>query len=711
MSVGAKDGNQWFLQSFVVRLGAWAVAFAALSCGGPEPGEGDPGGVLQLSQPICGSVGIVANPPSPEPPGSIVTITGSASCTGVESPQFRFLYRAGTTGSFTVFRNWDAAPSADWNTTGLAPNQYQVRVETRADSHAGPAQAFATSSYVVGGLCRNLSLSPNYVWPRPLAPFTLTADATCEDGTPEYRFLYLAPGASTFSEFRGWGGPSATFDLTGLASGVYAFRVHTRAIGSPLSQQATGTGSYQFGDVCNRVSIGTAPGSPQPAGTNVNLTGSATCVGSTPPEYTFIYRPTGTSSWTVIRSWGGANAVWNTAGLPEGGYELRVQARAQGNASSYESYRALGYTLGPACPAGFEPDGSGGCADIDECAADNGGCDPLTTCTNTIGSRVCGACPAGYTGDGESGCVLSGPIWIQASPETSPIARWANGLVYDGARENVVLFGGIGRIGGVLTRLSDTWTWDGTDWTEQSPASSPPARTGPLAYDPTRERVVMFGGAGESGLLGDTWEWDGANWSERTPAIGPRARFSHAMTFDSTRGRVVVFGGAFGSFTTQSLNDTWEWDGTTWIERTPSSRPPIGASHAMAYDTARGRAVLFGGHGAMGGPHNDTWEWDGTNWMQRLPAHRPPPRDQSAMAYDSARQRIVLFGGFFDGNRLGDTWEWDGTDWTEVFPTTNATGREEHDMTYDAGRNRIVVFGGLLDGASAGDDTWEFLAP
>ncbi len=58
-----------------------------------------------------------------------------------------------------------------------------------------------------------------------------------------------------------------------------------------------------------------------------------------------------------------------------------------------------------ACPAGYSGDGEVGCTDVDECAADHGGCDPLTSCTNTIGSRTCGPCPADHTGTGESGCV------------------------------------------------------------------------------------------------------------------------------------------------------------------------------------------------------------------------------------------------------------------------------------------------------------------
>ena len=37
------------------------------------------------------------------------------------------------------------------------------------------------------------------------------------------------------------------------------------------------------------------------------------------------------------------------------------------------------------------------------------------------------------------------------------------------------------------------------------------------------------------------------------------------------------------------------------------------------------------------------------------------------MAYDSARGKTVLFGGW-DGHRATDTWEWNGQRWAEVTP-------------------------------------------
>ena len=75
----------------------------------------------------------------------------------------------------------------------------------------------------------------------------------------------------------------------------------------------------------------------------------------------------------------------------------------------------------------------------------------------------------------------------------------------------------------------------------------------------------------------------------------------------------------------------------------------------MAYDSARGVTVLFGGYGAFGYPVDDTWEWDGNTWALRS-ATGPSPRRDHAMVYDSARSTVVLFGGVSLYVPKGDTW-------------------------------------------------------
>ena len=57
------------------------------------------------------------------------------------------------------------------------------------------------------------------------------------------------------------------------------------------------------------------------------------------------------------------------------------------------------------CPDGFVTAKSGKCEDIDECKKANGGCDKLTECINSAGGFSCGPCPAGYKGSGDTKCV------------------------------------------------------------------------------------------------------------------------------------------------------------------------------------------------------------------------------------------------------------------------------------------------------------------
>jgi hypothetical protein len=126
-----------------------------------------------------------------------------------------------------------------------------------------------------------------------------------------------------------------------------------------------------------------------------------------------------------------------------------------------------------------------------------------------------------------------------------------------------------------------------------------------MAYDVARERTVLFGGWGPgSNYPPDTCEWDGSNWTQETPAVRPPLRAGHAMAYDVARQRTVVFGGN-PPFSLSNLSDTWEWDGSYWTQVTPSVSPPEHCMHAMAYDFARQRVVLFGG--AAGEASDDTW--------------------------------------------------------------------------------------------------------
>lgn len=291
-----------------------------------------------------------------------------------------------------------------------------------------------------------------------------------------------------------------------------------------------------------------------------------------------------------------------------------------------------------------------------------------------------------------------GTTWMEVTPALSPPPRALHGMVYDAARDRVVLFGGRAPDG---TALADTWEWDGRTWTDVTQAAGPPARLwAAMVNDSGRGRVVLFGGYGADGRLADTWEWNGTTWTNVTPAVGPGARGPCAMAFDSRRGRIVLFGGQDSTPPYSFLLDTWEWDGTTWSELTPAASPPGRILLGMAYDSARGRVVLFGG--TTGDLLADTWEYDGTTWEDVTPRPSPSSRFHHAMAYDSARKRVVLFGGV--GRAAGDdTWEWDGTAWTDVSPALSPPTGSDHAMAYDSSRERVVLYSGY-----DAYDTWEW---
>ncbi|HET9373235.1 MAG TPA: hypothetical protein VFO19_23390 [Vicinamibacterales bacterium] len=191
-------------------------------------------------------------------------------------------------------------------------------------------------------------------------------------------------------------------------------------------------------------------------------------------------------------------------------------------------------------------------------------------------------------------------------------------------------------------------------------------------------------------------------WMEKQ-VIGPSPRVGHAMAYDRARGRVVLFGGdAFGL---DRFGDTWIWNGDVWREvdrRGPSPR----AGHAMAFDSARQRVVLFGGHTASD-LVADTWEWDGETWTQ-MDDRGPAARDGHALAYDAAREEVVLFGGATAATPLGDTWTWNGRSWMRQHDA-GPSPRSGHGLTYDGRRQRAVLFGGVGASDPRGlGDTWEW---
>jgi len=188
---------------------------------------------------------------------------------------------------------------------------------------------------------------------------------------------------------------------------------------------------------------------------------------------------------------------------------------------------------------------------------------------------------------------------------------------------------------------------------------------------PLSNATYLFGGYDAAGMpLADTWRWDGASWSQQTFATSPPARGDSAAAFHASQGHALLFGGATTSGIYGATGGTWKFDGASWQQLTAGPQPGARRGHSMAYDPVRDRIVLSGGSYVSPFPggstvFHDTWEHDGTNWTQVSPTGGPAQflNGSYGIGWDESRQKIVAI--LSDG--LGYTvTEYDGVAWTPL---------------------------------------------
>ena len=250
--------------------------------------------------------------------------------------------------------------------------------------------------------------------------------------------------------------------------------------------------------------------------------------------------------------------------------------------------------------------------------------------------------------------------WTQKTTGTSPAAQFGAAMSWMASQNNMMLFGGQNTTGTV----GETWVWDGTNWAKQTPGVSPSARSYPaMGPDSAHHQIVLFGGATdgtEFSAVNDTYTWDGTNWTKQTPSTVPSAAFGASIA-DGPTGP-ILFGGVDATGT--PLGQTYLWNGSNWFALNPPIVPPARAFASMVFDVQTGTTILFGGFNE-GGSLTDTWQWDGSQWTQLNPVTSPAARTNISLAYDSVSAQVILFGGN-NGSEFGDTWILGGPAYTST---------------------------------------------
>jgi len=266
----------------------------------------------------------------------------------------------------------------------------------------------------------------------------------------------------------------------------------------------------------------------------------------------------------------------------------------------------------------------------------------------------------------------------------SGVARAGRGFTLDRWMEEVgdrETFGGAGRVDAETARA----TTGRAPWIDLAAATR---GTGVVlddervVWDVRRGRLVQLA-RDEQGAT--TWEWDERGWVRRSPVRSPSLRIGYALAYDSTRGRVVLFGGLIDG---RPQADTWEWDGADWAEHRPPVAPPARTGGAMTYDPGRRRVVLFGGSGDDG-DLGDTWEWDGASWHPHEAPGAPDP-GVYLMAHDGQTGRTLLYRGGDGAGSLPDLWAWQGGAWVAVESNGDGCRGGSCSLGEDPGRGLLL---------------------
>lgn len=252
------------------------------------------------------------------------------------------------------------------------------------------------------------------------------------------------------------------------------------------------------------------------------------------------------------------------------------------------------------------------------------------------------------------------PTWTAIPTTQLPAPRVGASMIYDPVRHRMLLLFGHDD----LEFFNDVWALnlDGTpEWTKLQATNLPPGRTNALVvYDSARDRIVVHGGLAFV-PLGDFVQLNLVTneWSEiATTGAVPLSRWSTVGCYDAQRDRLIEALGSWSSGYALS-SEVWSFDFASgqWTQMQPLGTAPARALTDAVFDPPRRRLVFFGGY-LLGPAPSDTWSLlvDTPAWVEMLPEGTiPEGRWVHGTIYRTATQEMVIYGGWNGTAFLGSS--------------------------------------------------------
>jgi hypothetical protein len=308
----------------------------------------------------CATVGVSANPASPQMAGTAVQVT--ATSTGCANPTYEFWYLPPGSSTYQLGQAYSSNSVFNWNTTGKAAGVYYFSIwamdaaSTGNDGDSlGRWDAYNPSLQYAINPARCLSVTATASPPSGATvgtAVTLSAAVSCP--SPRFQFEMLAPGSQTWQVVQPYS-TAAVFNWStgGAAAGTYRFIVKARdASSAGLAGSSTGSWDSYTSLTYTLGSTPCASVTATPSGTNPVVI-TAVASGCPNPRYQFEMLAPGSQTWQVVQAYS-TNSVfnWNTTGAPSGTYRFIVKARdassagTTGNyAGTWDAYVAISYAL------------------------------------------------------------------------------------------------------------------------------------------------------------------------------------------------------------------------------------------------------------------------------------------------------------------------------------------------------------------------------
>jgi len=301
-----------------------------------------------LSRPCLG----LTAAPSPAPPmasgsGGVVTITGAVA--GCPNPLYEFWMRPSGSSTWRVVQAYSSNPSYRWNTTGAPAGTDYFGVWTRDAGSRASYDSTLSIPYALTAPCTSARVA--FTPPSPVrqgsgTAVTLTASSSgCPN--PQYEFWMRPSGSSAWQLVQPYStSPTYQWNTTGAAAGTVYFGAWVRDSGSTKTYESFVSAPFSLISPCSAATESFSPASPVAHGTGASITITAGASGCPSPVYEFWMKPSGSSTWQLLRGYSATPTyTWNTRGAPAGTEVIGVWARDAGSSAAYDAVYSASFTL------------------------------------------------------------------------------------------------------------------------------------------------------------------------------------------------------------------------------------------------------------------------------------------------------------------------------------------------------------------------------